>query len=273
MPCQTPQRKPCSVCKVKLRHSVHGGFTLIELLVVISIISALAAILLPALKAARERSRAIACASNLRQVGIAQLTYAYDNKGWAQMAWFGGSTQEGCPWALIQQKGYLGGNTNPAFNDLNTWNRALQCPSRPDATTKHIATSGLGAIGYNSAGYFSTAGVPYRLAFPANGTTTKDPFYAQITYHGKVATAFAGSAGSTDELAVFGDSWAINGEPPQDYGNNICTASKGRFDLRHADSANSWFLDGHVKAMDARSLKSQLGVTLVLMDGVDYLIP
>lgn len=47
-----------------------NGFSLIELLVVVSIVSLLMAMLFPALNAARESSRQVACASNLRQFGI-----------------------------------------------------------------------------------------------------------------------------------------------------------------------------------------------------------
>jgi prepilin-type processing-associated H-X9-DG protein/prepilin-type N-terminal cleavage/methylation domain-containing protein len=47
-----------------------AGFTVVELLVVTAIISILTAFLMPALRGARERGKAVQCMSNLRQIGI-----------------------------------------------------------------------------------------------------------------------------------------------------------------------------------------------------------
>jgi prepilin-type processing-associated H-X9-DG protein/prepilin-type N-terminal cleavage/methylation domain-containing protein len=57
-----------------------GGFTLIELLVVVAIIAILISILLPALGRAREQGKAVYCMNNMRQIGIALLSYQLDHR-------------------------------------------------------------------------------------------------------------------------------------------------------------------------------------------------
>jgi type II secretory pathway pseudopilin PulG len=60
---------------------VSRGFTLIELLVIIAGIGILAAILVPAVTSALERTRATNDLSNLRQIGLAMQLYFNDKDG------------------------------------------------------------------------------------------------------------------------------------------------------------------------------------------------
>lgn len=57
-----------------------GAFTLIELLVIISIIAILSSLLLPALAKAKLKAQGIYCMNNHRQLNLAWIIYAQDNR-------------------------------------------------------------------------------------------------------------------------------------------------------------------------------------------------
>jgi prepilin-type N-terminal cleavage/methylation domain-containing protein len=57
------------------------AFTLVELMVVVAIIALLIALLLPAMRRAREQASRVNCMSNLRQRGVAIFMYMAENRG------------------------------------------------------------------------------------------------------------------------------------------------------------------------------------------------
>ena len=66
----------------EMTRKIKKSFTLVELLVVIAIISILMAMLLPALKKARDMAKQISCINNLKNLGSACTFYSMDYNSW-----------------------------------------------------------------------------------------------------------------------------------------------------------------------------------------------
>ncbi len=84
-------------------------FTLIELLVVVAIIAILAAILLPALRQAREVALRAVCTSNQRQLHIAAMGFGNDNDDWLPYCRFWNESGPG-GWSVATGNMYLAGS-------------------------------------------------------------------------------------------------------------------------------------------------------------------
>jgi prepilin-type N-terminal cleavage/methylation domain-containing protein/prepilin-type processing-associated H-X9-DG protein len=85
----------------------HRAFTLVELLVVIGIIAVLIAILMPALRRARQAALQAECLSNLRQCALGFQMYAGDNLGYIPAEISQGSGNTGfCFWPGFLSYGY-----------------------------------------------------------------------------------------------------------------------------------------------------------------------
>ena len=135
--------RSADLCHAPRAVKTRSAFTLVELLVVIGIIAVLVGVLLPTLGRAREQGRSAACLSNMRQIAIAFIMYANDNKGWLPASARGGNNYAN-DWIQYQPTAnmdrsaigkYLGkitdnGLTNSASNNNKSINvNVLRCPS------------------------------------------------------------------------------------------------------------------------------------------------
>src|SRR5512134_3569657 len=108
------------------RETGQAAFTLIELLVVVAIISILAAMLLPALKGAKDKAHAIKCTNNLHQLGVALVLYSEDNRG--VITPYACLPSGTCYWAWILDPYLTGRATVPSSS---VYSPAWSCPKHP----------------------------------------------------------------------------------------------------------------------------------------------
>src|SRR5271169_5362928 len=101
---------------MKINGFKNNGFTLIELLVVIAIIAILAALLLPALTAAKEKAQRTSCLNNFKQLGLALNMYTTDNQDYFPWPnWDGGNPVPVSGWLYGNQ----GCNSPTNLNNLS----------------------------------------------------------------------------------------------------------------------------------------------------------
>jgi len=195
-------------------------FTLIELLVVIAIIAILAAMLLPALSAARERARTSNCASNLKNIGTYMSMYADISDDWFTPC----QVQEGS--TKIQWSNRLFKTFAAENSDWLSFAKFFYCPSHPSVPVN-------GYIGPHT-----TYGL--RVYNTAAGAGTKEDPSNVITRRKLMNPSDYGyihdSINSRDDNATKG-SYIIYAR---------ANYPQGCIHARHSKRFNTLFADGHV---------------------------
>ena len=225
------------------------SFTLIELLVVIAIIAILASMLLPALNQARERARSSSCVNNLKQVGMANLSYANDHR---DLVIFRSAEDGNASWAqILVRDGYL-----PAINVQigGSWGKTakvLRCPTvladPPAAIISQLNFRVYGMADYASDWDYSSKSPAKKkealgdfLVWPDKRS---DRYYSLLKMKRPSGTIMNGDSGFLNSNANYGMAvWSFS--------PHKVNSDSGLL-LAHADRANVSYMDGHVEGGNA----------------------
>lgn len=176
--------------------SSNRGFTLIELLVVIAIIAILAAMLLPALSAAKQKALRIADASNEKQLGEGWTMYPADHHNspvpvhWKGIATFNklGTGAAASAWETHEIARMSSGNTMSSTADAplpdGWWNLGLLWGDKDIANPKVFYTPvGAGVVGGNMTyDWYVNPPYPWPSYSMKPGAGGSNPGYIRIGY-------------------------------------------------------------------------------------------